>query len=442
MKRTLLVITAFFIHLHLLSQPMGVYLELNTGITTNLTSASSNSLNFNNAQVWACGNNGVIIRSTNTGINWINQTGNGVPTNVNLNSICFIAIDTAVCAGNTGATTYVYRTVNGGTNWTQVFTQANGTINAIGFKNSSLGFMTGNPVGGRWSLWKTTNKGLTWDSTGMYISQAGSETGFPNSIAVRHNYVLFGTNNTRIYRSTNSGVTWSFISAMEQNTTSLWVYNDTSGYSFIYAGGSKTFRTTNNGSNWQNNIFADTLNNVVGFGPGVYGVYDNMPMCVYGCRNNNKIYFAGTPSSGFIAEYTSPSGSYNYMTGDFSQMYGNPSYYFAVRNNGGITRINDFRGGGIKQLSSLLPDKYELYQNYPNPFNPVTNIRFAVRQYGPVILTVFDETGKEVYKPVNELMKPGTYEVSWDAAALASGIYFYRIITEGYAETRKMIIIK
>ncbi len=441
-KLFLIFIVIYSLNPVISSQPLWMYNELTTGITTNLTSASSNSLNYNNAQVWVCGNNGVVIKSTNTGIDWVNQTGNGIPVNVNLNTICFIGIDTAVTAGNTGTTAFVYRTVNGGANWTQVFTQANGFINAIAFKNSSLGFMTGNPAGGRWSLWKTTNKGLSWDSTGMYIPQAGSETGFPNSIAVRHNYVLFGTNNTRIYRSTNSGANWSMIPAMEQNTTSLWVYSDTSGYSFSYAGGSRVFRSSDAGLLWQNNIMPDSLYNIVGFAPGVYGVNDMQPMCVYACRNNNKIYFAYYASGNFSAEYTSPSGTYNHMSCDFNQMYMQLGYSFAVKNNGGITRVFYFRGGGIKMLSSLLPDKYELYQNYPNPFNPVTNIRFAVRQYGPVIMTVYDETGKEIYKPVNELMKPGIYEVSWDAASFASGIYFYRIIAEGYTETRKMIIVK
>lgn len=93
-----------------------MYNELTSGVTTNLTSASSNSINYNNAQVWVCGNNGVILKSTNTGMNWVNQTGNGIPLNINLTSICFVGIDTAVAAGNNGNITFVYRTVNGGTN--------------------------------------------------------------------------------------------------------------------------------------------------------------------------------------------------------------------------------------------------------------------------------------------------------------------------------------
>lgn len=443
MKRSLIVFIAIYFTVPVIfSQPQWIYNELTTGITTNLTSASSNSINFNNAQVWVCGSSGVILKSTNTGLNWINQTGNGIPVNVNLNCICFIGIDTAVTAGNTGTTTFVYRTVNGGTNWVQVFSQANGTINAISFKNSSLGFMTGNPVGGRWSLWKTTNKGLTWDSTGMFIPQAGSETGFPNSIAVRHNYVLFGTNNSRIYRSSNNGVNWSPVTIPEQNTSSIWIYADTSQYSFSYAAGSRVFNTSNGGINWQQNICPDSLNNLVGFAPGVYGVYDAQPMCVFACRNNNKIYFAFYATGNFIAEYTAPAGNYNHMSSDYNQIFMQPSYSFAVRNNGGITRVYNFRGGGLKQLSSLQPDKFELLQNYPNPFNPVTNLRFAVKTYGLVKITVYDVNGKEILNPVNELLKPGIYEVSWDASSFASGTYFYRLQTDGFIAVKKMILIK
>ncbi len=117
-------------------------------------------------------------------------------------------------------------------------------------------------------------------------------------------------------------------------------------------------------------------------------------------------------------------------------------YSFAVRNNGGITRVYYFRGGGIKQLSSLLPDQFELSQNYPNPFNPVTSIRFAVKKYGLVKLSVYDVSGREVYEAVDDILKPGTYEVNLNASSLSSGIYFYRLQTEGFTATRKMILVK
>lgn len=445
MKKALLFLTAvLFIHQFSYTQTPWTYRECVSGVSTNLTSASVN-ISFYSSYAVVCGSGGVVLKTTNSGTNWINVSGGGLPSNIDLTTVCYIAPDTFVTAGNTGTMTYLYRTVNGGANWTQVFSQANGFINSIMFKETVLGYMTGNPVGGRWSLWRSTNKGLTWDSSGLYIAQAGSETGFPNSLTFRHNYVLFGTNNSRIYRSTNSGFNWSFIFTPEVNSTNLWVNGDTSafpppGYAFIYSGGYKLYKTTNIGVNWTQTVFPDSASSFVGFCPGVPGV-DNAPYYVFAAKNNNKIYFSSYGGGSFTAMYTAPAGTYNHMSSDFGP-YTSPGYSLAVRTNGGITRVDYFLGGGIKQLSGLIPGAFELKQNYPNPFNPYTYIRFAVKKYGVVKLTVYNSAGEEVYEPVNELMKPGTYEVSWDASRFASGVYFYRMVTDGFMQTNKMILVK
>jgi photosystem II stability/assembly factor-like uncharacterized protein len=446
MKTVLIVlIAAGFIHLNSYGQPFWIYTEQNSGVTTNLTSASTDGMYYN-VRGWVCGSGGIVLKTTNNGTNWINVSGGGIPNTVNLAAICYIAPDTAVTAGNAGTSTYVYRTVNGGASWIQVFTQSGGRINAIAFKSSQLGFMVGNPVGGRWSLWKTTNKGASWDSIGLYIPQAGSETGYANSMSLRHNYILFGTNNTRIYRSTNSGANWSFVTSPEVNSTSVWVHSDTTGYptaySFFFSGGYKVFRTTNTGNNWTQNSCPDSTYSIVGFAPGIWGVLEGYPMCAYAVRNNNKIYFAYSGNSSFLAEYTAPAGIYNHLSTDQSSTPGGTRYSFAVRTNGGITRVDYFRGGGIKQISGKLPESFELQQNYPNPFNPVTFMRFAVKNYGLVKVTVFDATGKQVAEPVSEMLKPGIYESSWDASSYPSGAYFYRLVVDGYMETKKMILVK
>jgi hypothetical protein len=442
MKKALLLLTAIlFIHQYLYSQLYFFYTEQVSGVTTSLNAASIGSLIYPYSRAWVCGNSGVVLKTTNTGENWINVSGSGIPNTVNLTSICYIGLDTIVTSGNTGSTSYIYRTTNGGLNWVQVFSQTNGSVNAIAFKNAGLGFMVGNPIGGRWSLWKSTNQGLTWDSAGLYIPQSGSETGFVNSLSIRHNYVIFGTNNSRIYRSSNSGANWTPITVPQQNTTSIWIYADTAYRSFMFSGGSKVFSSTNQGIIWNQCTIPDSSVNINGFCPAFYGV-DYDPMAAYACRNNNKIYFSTFGVNSFIHEYTAPSGIYNYMAPDYNQTYMAPGYTFAVRNNGGITRVNFFRGGGIKQLSGLIPEAFELKQNYPNPFNPYTYIRFAVKKYGVVKLTVYNSGGEEIYEPVNELMKPGTYEVSWDASRFASGVYFYRMVTDGYMQTNKMILVK
>lgn len=101
---------------------------------------------------------------------------------------------------------------------------------------------------------------------------------------------------------------------------------------------------------------------------------------------------------------------------------------------------------GIKNINGTVPEKYLLYQNYPNPFNAVTSIKFQVASVGQssqtVTLKVFDLLGREVATLVNEKLQPGTYEVKFDAGNLSSGIYFYKLKTENFTETRKLILIK
>lgn len=97
---------------------------------------------------------------------------------------------------------------------------------------------------------------------------------------------------------------------------------------------------------------------------------------------------------------------------------------------------------GIKKLSSEVPEEFSLSQNYPNPFNPSTKIKFQLPKAGFVKLIIFDLLGREIETPVNENMNAGAYEVDWNASAYSNGVYFYKLESRNYAETRKMILIK
>ena len=102
---------------------------------------------------------------------------------------------------------------------------------------------------------------------------------------------------------------------------------------------------------------------------------------------------------------------------------------------------------GINPISSNYPDAYSLSQNYPNPFNPVTRIKFDITSNGKcetsnVKLVIYDILGREVATLVNEQLKPGSYEVEWDGSNYASGIYFYRLISDEFVENKKMVLIK
>ena len=112
---------------------------------------------------------------------------------------------------------------------------------------------------------------------------------------------------------------------------------------------------------------------------------------------------------------------------------------------------NDFRTCvpiGIEPISAEIPQKFELVQNYPNPFNPVTKIRFhiplsrGVSAGRGVLLKIYDVLVKEIAVLVNENLKPGIYEIDWNAENIPSGVYFYSLITNEFTQTKKMVVVK
>ena len=101
----------------------------------------------------------------------------------------------------------------------------------------------------------------------------------------------------------------------------------------------------------------------------------------------------------------------------------------------------------VQNISSSIPDKYELHQNYPNPFNPSTNIKFDVRTSGLVTIKIYDMLGKEIATLVNEVLSPGSKQVNWDGkdsrgTTVSSGIYFYKMSANGFIDSKRMVLIK
>jgi peptide deformylase len=83
-----------------------------------------------------------------------------------------------------------------------------------------------------------------------------------------------------------------------------------------------------------------------------------------------------------------------------------------------------------------------LSQNYPNPFNPTTNIRFELARTERVSLKIYNIMGQEITTLVEGTLMAGSYQVPFDAADLASGVYFYRLSSPNRSETRKMVLLK
>jgi len=105
-------------------------------------------------------------------------------------------------------------------------------------------------------------------------------------------------------------------------------------------------------------------------------------------------------------------------------------------------------GGGaepqtdIKEQEFAIPKQFTLSQNYPNPFNAATTISFSLSEPQFVTLKIYDLLGREVQTQVDELKHAGNHQAIWNAENTVSGMYFYKISTGDYTETRKMILLK
>ena len=135
--------------------------------------------------------------------------------------------------------------------------------------------------------------------------------------------------------------------------------------------------------------------------------------------------------------------------GTYNLTFSAPGYYTEtvpnvyVKNDSTTIRnvlLNPIVQGVIS--GNNIPSEFKLYQNYPNPFNPVTFINYELPITGFVKLVILSVLGKEIAIIVNQKQNPGKYQVEWNAANYPSGIYFYKLLSEKYTGTGKMVLVK
>jgi hypothetical protein len=175
---------------------------------------------------------------------------------------------------------------------------------------------------------------------------------------------------------------------------------------------------------------------------------DNLPDFVFNMLYDNYQYvdsvlYADSVAQAFAGNHTSTT-YYNKFWEIAKQftigLFQKASYrltcviYTEWINAGGATNIH--------QVKNDIVTGFYLFQNYPNPFNPKTVISYRFPVAGNVTLKVYDILGNEVAILVDDFKPAGSYEISWNAGNVPSGIYFYQLKTEAFAETRKMILMK
>jgi hypothetical protein len=119
---------------------------------------------------------------------------------------------------------------------------------------------------------------------------------------------------------------------------------------------------------------------------------------------------------------------------DERDVNGNGEIYYKRNPTGNPTSIID--------MDNTIPNDYILFQNYPNPFNPATTIAFSLPLASYVTLKVFNMLGQEVATILSEQLATGRYEIKWDATGIGSGVYFYRLQSGKFTDTKKLILLK
>lgn len=126
----------------------------------------------------------------------------------------------------------------------------------------------------------------------------------------------------------------------------------------------------------------------------------------------------------------------------------NDWWYYALDYYAAVDLAHHTQIVGVKgDLINSIPSDYRLYQNYPNPFNPSTDIRFRIPVQAKVKLKIYDILGRLVANLLDEVKRPGTYNIKWNGEnsnnqKLASGVYFYRLETNKFIQTKKLVLLK
>jgi hypothetical protein len=161
---------------------------------------------------------------------------------------------------------------------------------------------------------------------------------------------------------------------------------------------------------------------------------------VYAMQNGRVIGFATTNSRGDYRINSIPLGDYVLVI----HRIGNQSAKLNISlDTKGIENLNFNLKLAIKNnVNTINPAAFKLNQNYPNPFNPSTLISYTISKDAHVSITVYNELGETVATIVNADEKAGAYTVKFDGAGLSSGIYFYKLVTAGFVDTKRMVLIK
>jgi hypothetical protein len=306
-------------------------------------------------------------------------------------------------------------------------------------------------------VYVSTNEGLTWTQTSLTATEV-------RSMAVDGPNVYAGVHYSGVYHSTNYGLTWTQTSLNNLTVNSL-AANGSNVFAGTYsnAGIWGIYVSTNYGQTWLltydaldvfsfaisgSNIFAGT------YGFGVYLSTNNGQTWTQTSLNNQVVYslaisgislFAGTTNGTYISTNFGQSWSLRNegmgaLTVNSIAITGD--YIYAGTTGASVWKRPLAELVGINNIGNTIPKSFYLYQNYPNPFNPTTKIKFNIPKSSFTSIKIYNILGAQIAILLNKQLQPGSYEVEWNASNYPSGVYYYKLNSGDYIETKKMILIK
>jgi len=391
----------------------------------NVVNTSLYSIHFiNKLTGWAAGERGTLLYTDNGSDIWQRRAFSD--TTAFINKILFLNSNTGFIGANYGK---IFRTTDSGNTWEIYLTGTNSVIQYMSFINISTGFIS--TTNGE--IYKTTNTGTNWSLIKNFNAQFYEDIHFFDENKGLISKSIYGVND--ILMTTNGGIDWNSVFVPACELRDFYFIDQNTGY---VSGTSKIYKTINGGQNW-------TLSNSF-TSASMYSIY-SIGDKVWACGGSGKILYSSNGGSNWQTQDSKTNQTLNsivFLDSSVGYVCGSAGYIGKTTNSGTVF---------ISKISNTVPPSIYLEQNYPNPFNPKTKIRFDVANGFPVrtsgndpprrvVLKVYDIMGREVQTLVNESLKPGTYEVSFDGSQLTSGVYFYKLIAGNFVETKKMLLIK
>lgn len=428
------------------------WMEQNSGTTVNLISISAPTYQI----AWVAGPFGTVKRTVDNGTTWVDKS---VPGAGDLWNIYAFDENKALVTGYSPdwSTDKIWMTLDGGNTWTVVLSldASYNFMNAISFFDDMEGIVVGDPdynllPGPNYMLvYKTLDGGFTWTQIKHPPKSQGFTFGWKNSIAIVGNTVYFGTTHfdenfffgpdAYVYKSANKGETWTArtVPGVVQVNTLLFTSKQV-GYGC-------RGKSTDNGNTWfsMNDPYATVTGDINNFILSTTGIGDELWITGINregpdywnddWENSPYLYYSNNGGMNWTLDYTAVGCGLNEV-----RITRDNRALFALKDNGGI--IMKMLPGPTAPLT--IQKKYELMPNYPNPFNPATTIQYQIPSSGFVTLKVYDILGKEVATLVNEVKTAGTYNVQWNASAMPSGTYFYKLTADNFTDVKRMILMK